>query len=143
MNYFDTSALIKRFVQEAGSDAVDALVAAQPLIATSIVAYAEVHAGLARKLREQAFSARVHRQTAQAFDADWRAFLRVAVTGSLLELTRDLVCRHPLRGFDAIHLAAALRLRDELGESIHFIAADRRLLEAATVEGLEAIDVQK
>ena len=142
MNYFDTSALIKRFVEEPGSNAVSALIDAQPMVATSIVAYAEVHAGLARKLRERAMTTRVHRQTARAFDADWRAFLRVTVTDPLLTLTRDLVRRHPLRGFDAIHLAAAVRLQSELAETVRFVAADARLLAAADAEGLNMLDVR-
>ena len=51
MNYFDTSALVKRFVEEAGSASVDALVSAGP-VGTATVAFAEVHAGLARKQRD-------------------------------------------------------------------------------------------
>ena len=46
MNYFDTSALIKRFVAEKGSDLVQAMIAQEPP-AIATIAYAEVHAGLA------------------------------------------------------------------------------------------------
>jgi len=141
MIYFDTSALIKRFVAERGSDAVAALFEAEPLVATSVVAYAEVHAGLARKLRERALTAGSHRRTTRAFDTDWNALLRVGVTEQLLALVPGLVRRHPLRGFDAIHLAAAVRLQAELAESVTFVAADDRLLAAAEGEKLRAIDV--
>jgi predicted nucleic acid-binding protein len=141
MIYFDTSALIKRFVAERGSDAVAALFGAEPLVATSVVAYAEVHAGLARKLRERVLTAGGHRRTTRAFDADWNALLRVGVTEQLLALVPGLVRRHPLRGFDAIHLAAAIRLQAELAESVTFVAADDRLLAAAKGEKLQAIDV--
>ncbi len=41
MNYFDTGALIKRFVAEPGSKHVDAVLAGEPIVATSKVAYAE------------------------------------------------------------------------------------------------------
>jgi PIN domain nuclease of toxin-antitoxin system len=47
MNYFDTSALLKQFVEEAGSRRVETLIAAEPELANSTVAYAEVHATLA------------------------------------------------------------------------------------------------
>jgi predicted nucleic acid-binding protein len=66
MNYFDTSALIKRFVEEPGSERVDAVVDEEPLLATSKVAYAEVHAGLARKLREKALTTAA--STCEPFD---------------------------------------------------------------------------
>jgi uncharacterized protein len=61
---------------------------------------------------------------------------------SIMELTRELVLRHPLRGFDAIHLASALRLRERIGEAVQFVASDRRLLVAAKNEGLATIDVR-
>jgi predicted nucleic acid-binding protein len=143
MNYFDTSALIKRFVEEAGSKSVEALIASDPLVATSKVAYAEVHAGLARKLREGRLVAAAYRRAARAFDADWQGYGRVDLPDALLTLARDLVRRHPLRGFDAIHLASALHLRAAIGEEMRVIAADDRLLAAAEDEGLPAVDVRR
>lgn len=143
MNYFDTSALIKRFVAEPGSKRVDTVLAKEPILATSKVAYAEVHAGLARKLRERALTTAAYRRTSHAFDDDWRAYLRVDLADPLLLIVRDLVRRHPLRGFDAIHLASAMRLQEQLGEEIRLVASDDRLLTAAGKEGLQILDVQR
>jgi hypothetical protein len=53
------------------------------------------------------------------------------------------VRRHPLRGFDAIHLASAIRLQQQLGEEIRVIASDDRLLTAAEEEGLRTLDVRR
>ncbi len=142
MNYFDTSALIKRFAEEAGSPRVEALIAADPRLATSKVAYAEAHAGLARKLREGVLSPAAHRRVSRRFDSDWRAYIRVDLLDPLLALTRDLVRRHPLRGFDAIHLASAIRLQQQLGEPVQLVASDDRLLTAARNEGLATLDVR-
>ena len=47
---------------------------------------------------------------------------------------RALVRRHPIRGFDAIHLSAALWLRAELGQRIEFWASDQRHEAAAKRE---------
>jgi len=142
MNYFDTSALVKRFVEEPGSRRVGALIASQRQIATSKIAYAELHAALARKLRERKLTLPAYRSISGRFDSDWLAYIRVELADALLRLTRELVRRHPLRGFDAIHLAAAIRLQDHLNETIQFVAADQRLLHAAQHEGLAAIDVR-
>ena len=60
----------------------------------------------------------------------------------ILLLARDLIQRHPLRGFDAVHLASAVSLRSALGEEITFAAADERLLRAAKEENLSAINVE-
>ena len=49
--YLDTSSLVKLFLEESGSDQVRALVADATAIATSVVAYAETRAALARRRR--------------------------------------------------------------------------------------------
>ncbi len=61
----------------------------------------------------------------------------------VLMLARDLIRRHPLRGFDAIHLASASALRTMLAEDFAFAAADTRLLEAARAERFRALNVER
>ena len=56
MIYLDTSALIKRFVNEKGSLLVRSLVQRDRAVATAKIAYAEIFAGLTRKLRERNLS---------------------------------------------------------------------------------------
>ena len=76
------------------------------------------------------------------FEGDWPAYLRVELEDDIFLLARELIQRrHPLRGFDAIHLASALRLKLALGETITFAAADERLLKAAEAENLEPLNV--
>ena len=50
--YLDTSALVKLYVKEPGSQAVRALLEKAQIVSTSRVAYVEMRAGLARKLRQ-------------------------------------------------------------------------------------------
>jgi predicted nucleic acid-binding protein len=111
-------------------------------VATAKIAYVEVHAGLARKRREAALSVREHARAASQFDRDWPAYVRVDLTDEVLATARDLIQRHPLCGFDAVHLASALAMRQALGEALQFGAADERLLRAAAAEGLESLDVE-
>jgi predicted nucleic acid-binding protein len=142
MKYFDTSALIKHLVEEAGANKVTALMVAEPRLATSRVAYVEVHAALARMLREGLLTHLAHQRLADSFDLDWLAYIRVDVVDGLLSLVRELVRRHPLRGFDAVHLASAIIVGSELGEPVQFVASDHRLLAAAKGEGLPIVDVR-
>jgi predicted nucleic acid-binding protein len=142
MNYLDTSALIKRFVREAGSGTVDALISQEGSVATSRIAYAEVFSALARRKREGDLSHSSYAVAARQVEAEWMALVRVDVTDDVVKTARRLVERHPLRGFDAIHLASALGLRKELGVELTFAAADRRQLEAARAEGLTVINVE-
>jgi len=140
--YLDTSALIKRFVNEKGSPLVQSLLQQPEAVATAKIAYAEVFAGLARKFREGNIPKRLHALACRQFERDWSAYLRVELQDNVLLLARDLIQRHPLRGFDAVHLASALSLKNALGEEVTLAAADGRLLRAAGVENLVTLNVE-
>ncbi len=140
MTYLDTSALIKRFVAERGSSLVRSLVAEPASVGTAKIAYAEVYAGLRRRNREGSLPEVQYQLACRQFERDWRAYVRVDLLDEVLFLARDLIQRHPLRGFDAIHLASALRLQSSLGEEITFAAADERLLRASEAEGLRPLN---
>lgn len=142
MIYLDTSALIKRFVAEAGSEAVNDLVRNSPPVVTAKIAFAEVHAGLKRKHREGFLSGRDYTLSVRQFEDDWGSYIRVDLRDEILRLARDLIRQHPLRGFDAIHLASALSAKRAVGEDLTFAAADVRLLRAAKSEGLTSINVE-
>ncbi len=141
MNYLDTSALIKRFVAEKGSPLIQRIIETGP-VATAKIAYAEVYAGLKRKHREGHISTGQYRLACRQFERDWQAYIRVDLQDGILHLARDLIQTHPLRGFDAVHLASALSLKKALGEEIIFAAADERLLRAAKAERLRALNVE-
>jgi len=143
MNYLDTSALIKRFVAEKGSPLVQAIVTRKGPVATAKIAYPEVYAGLTRKHREGLLSRGQYATTCRQFELDWPAYIQVDLRDEILLLARDLIQRHPLRAFDALHLASALSLRSGLGEDITFVAADERLLKAAEAERLRVLNVEK
>jgi predicted nucleic acid-binding protein len=143
MIYLDTSALVKRFVEERGSRSVDVLMQHAAPVATSVVAYAELFAGLARKRRDGFITAQHYKTAANEIDREWPTYILVRVTEEVLAGARALVERHPLRGFDALHLASALHLARLAREPIQFVAADAHLLAAATSEQLEAADLTR
>jgi predicted nucleic acid-binding protein len=134
--YFDTSALLKRYVTEAGSDAVAALWKEAAVVATSQILYAEAAASFARKRREQPANAAVLDLAQQMFRNDWAALHRIDVDDTVNRHVDQLLSRHPLRGADAIHLASALLLRDLAQEHVTFACADIALMNAARAEGL-------
>jgi len=140
VNYLDTSALVKRFIAEKGSERVEEMFRGGAPAATSKIGYAEVYAALARRRREGALSLRGYAQACRSFEVDWMTYIRVDLRDEVLQLARDLIKRRPLRGFDAIHLASALTLGRELGEPMRFVAADARLLAAAAAENLSAMN---
>jgi predicted nucleic acid-binding protein len=139
MLYVDTSALIKRYVDEDGSGRVNALWDGATGIASSAVAFAETIATLNRKLREGVLSNREYSRTVTSFKSDYRRIILVPVSEELNERIETLARNHVLRGFDAIHLASALVIHNNGKMETGFACYDRALNEAAAKEGLTAV----
>lgn len=142
MNYLDSSAIIKRFAKEKGSELVRRIIEEEGPIATAKIAYAEIHSGLARKKREKILAPAQYDRICRQFELDWLAYVRLELTDEVLSIARELIRRYPLRGFDAIHLASALILQTNLGEPITFAGADGRQLHAAAQEKLAPLNVE-
>lgn len=134
--YCDTSALIKRYVEEEGTDTVDSLWSASLDIATSMVAFAETVAAFSRKLREGVLTEKEFAETLRMFKTDFDSFILISVTTALNATIERLVNRYPLRGFDAIHLSSALMFSNSGSVPMQFACYDRTLNEAALGEGL-------
>ena len=142
MNYFDTSALIKAFLVERGTDKATRMLLHDGLAVTATITYAEMHSGFSRKRREGGLSAKQYDSVCEEFESYWQSCLRIELTSDILTVARDLIKRHPLRAFDAIHLGSALRLKKEMAEPMTLIAADDRLLQAAQAEELVSVNVE-
>lgn len=136
--YFDTSALLKRYVVESDSDAVAVLWKNASTIAASQILYGELAAAFARRRRELPASGDALDQAQQTFRNDWTGIHRIAVDDEINRRVDDLLTRHALRGADTIHLASAVLLRDLAQADVTFACADVALRAAATAEGLAA-----
>ena len=134
--YLDSSALVKLYIQEPGSSEVRALINEARIVATSRVACVEVRAGFARKLREGGLLQEEYSQVVENFKEDWEKYFVVEVSEDVARLGGRLVEKHPLRGFDAIHLASALLLKERANLEVSFSCFDKRLKNAARAEGL-------
>jgi hypothetical protein len=133
MQYFDASALVKRYVREKGSLKVRRLLSSD-VSATSRLSAVEIGSALMRRSREGAF-ADVERDRAFATLAtDMSALLVVEVTPEIVTRAQTLLKRHALRAGDAIQLASCLFLREQVDEKTTFVAFDERLAAAARLE---------
>lgn len=138
--YLDTSALVKLYVRENGSDAVRALVDDASVVATCKVAYPEARAALVRGFREGLLPEKSYHEVVAALQSDWPKYLALEVSDSLVWLAGELAEKHHLRGFDAIHLAAAVTLKARV-KSVRIVGAcwDARLWKAMRAAGFEVI----
>jgi predicted nucleic acid-binding protein len=137
--YLDTSAWVKLYVSEAESLTVRKHVGRSAHVATSRVGYAEARAAFARRAREGHLRPAQLRRCVARLDDDWRHMVVVELDATLARTAGELAERHALRGFDAIHLASAIRLGMELGRPPAFLAFDAALRTAAATEGLTVL----
>lgn len=115
--YLDTSALVKLYAEEPGREEVQGAVQEAQIVAVSEIGYAEACSALARKEREGVFSADEHDEAVEQLQQDYReVYLSRPVTGDVIVRAGELARKHALRGYDAVHLATALVLREEARE---------------------------
>lgn len=136
MLYLDTSALVKLYVEEPLSQELSVVVDEAEAVATSLLAYTEAMAAFARARREVRLSPQEYRHVVNAFEEDWSRYIIVEVTDRLVKTAGHLAVSRALRGYDALHLASALSLRERVPSSMMFVAFDRALSIAAKRESL-------
>jgi len=130
--YVDTSSLIKLYVTEAGSDLVRQLVGDATVVATSVVAYAETRAAMARLRRQGVLTASKVASAKRQFEEQWPTYLTLDATGSLCRAAGDFAEKYSLRGFDSIHLASFAEVARRAGtDDTRFSSFDDRLNAAA------------
>jgi len=134
--YLDTSALVKLYVREVGSVRVRNWLKRATGAATSVVAYAEARAAFARLHRGGHTNPRRHRERVAQLNIDWESIMRVELTASVLRLAGETAETYELRGFDSIHLASALWLRNRTEIPCAFAVFDQRLRDGAVRAGL-------
>lgn len=149
--FLDTSALVKRYVEEIGSDWV--LRCCQPkqdnALIISQATTVEVVATLCRKAREQNLKQRISEAERDRLIALFRKdtqsqYIVIPVTSFIYTEAGSLCRLHRLRAYDAIQLACALLVRQKLAtldiQAPVFVSADTELLSIAHDAGLSTAD---
>ena len=141
--YLDTSALVKRYVIEAGTDEVNDATEHAVTAGTAIICRAEVAAALAKAVRTGTLKQSDALASLEKFRSEWSDLIRVQVSERLVARADALAWEHSLRGYDAVHLAAALVWQEALGESVTLATFDEPLWQAAQQEGLVPFPVDR
>jgi predicted nucleic acid-binding protein len=129
--YVDSSALLKRYVDEPDSDVATALLASDPWLLTARHTVIEVRRNLARLLEERdATAARA------AFIEDLAAFGIVELDKVTCDAAADIAELTGARTLDALHLAAAQRVG---GTAIPLVTFDLRQAQAARTLGMTVL----
>jgi predicted nucleic acid-binding protein len=131
--YFDTSAVVPLLIAEPGSARAASLWDGADRAVSVRLIYLETRAALAQATRLGRLTARQLRDAVNGFDSLFEEIDLVEVDDVLARRAGQLAEVRQLRGYGAVHLAAAERVRDP---NVVVIAGDGALLEAAAAEGM-------
>jgi hypothetical protein len=140
--FMDTSAVVKRYVTEAGSKWVASLTNdASNRIFIATITEVEVTSAVQRRTLGGSLTRDAARAALANFEADLiGGYARIALTRVVVQRAKLLARTHALRGYDAVQLATALQITVRSGKQpVTFIAADNALSTVARTEGL-AVD---
>jgi uncharacterized protein len=134
--FFDTSAFVKRYVDESGTDRVVEICRQADELILSVICLPEVISTLNRLVREGKLSPKDYRRTRDLI-------LKELEDAEICHLTPEVIARtlkclesNPLRALDALHLGCALIVEPDL-----FVSSDQRQIEAAKKAGLNVMEV--
>ncbi len=141
--YFDSSAAVKNYVQEVGSNWVKSIfnsVTTKVIYAVSI-SEVEVVSAFVRRKKGKTLSSNDAKVASQQFRYDFANDFRVIdVEAVLINNSVNLAETHYLRGYDAVQLSAAIKISKQISSlklsSLVFVSADNDLNTAAQIENL-------
>ena len=128
--YLDSSALVKRYVKEVGSDAVTDVMSRASTYKMCRIGFVETVRAVARG----GVPADVERM-----ESDWASIDVIEVDEALTAHAAKLAVDHRLRTLDALHLAAGLALA---GDAPMFVTWDIDLHRAAREQGLRTLPAE-
>jgi predicted nucleic acid-binding protein len=136
--YFDTSALVKNYVQEVGSARAGELLRSHTFLSSSIVPVELMSALIRRKSRRElradaipAILARVRHD---------RPYWKLMDVGApVLSQAEEIIQSVQMRALDAIHIASLLAFQAASGIRVPFVTADGRQRDAAEQMKLDVV----
>ena len=137
--FCDTSALVKLYIVEEGSDVLKQLVQETEAVAVSRIAWAEAHAALSRRAREVPTDNAIIDQAKAALAKDWPHFLVLEIDQALVERAGEYADMFALRGYDSVQLASAFDAGRISQLPIFFACFDTRLNKAAKLLGMSCL----
>ena len=126
ITYFDTSSLVKLLIEEEGSEQAATVWDRADVVASVVLVEVEARAALASAERGHRITTDQHDQARAGLEVLMDGLTQIEVTGDLVSEAGGLAQSHALRGYDAVHLAAALTVGAEVLSS-----ADLDLCDAA------------
>ena len=150
--YFDSSALVKRYLPEAGTKWIEQVfdLASGHILITSQLTLAEIAAVLGAKSRAPGGLSirRRERLLGRLLEDTNDLFMLIPVHRQIIMQAVQLSQVYRLRGYDSVQLASALAARQILIEQFNesdltLLASDQDLLDAGPKAGVQTVDPAK
>ena len=136
--YFDTSALVKRYIEEAGAPEVKTLFEAEGAILGSvIITQVEMAAALQKAIQLGNASESLLSEIWQDFLEDWKSITRIQMSSIMVEKASQFSLAHKFRGTNSLHLAAAWLWQEKLALPVTLASFDRELWLAGRQAGVQ------
>ena len=136
--YFDTSVLVKRYVQEPHAGPARTLLNRHRFLSSAILPV-EALAAIARRREARDLSPVDFEAISAQLRRDRLHWELVDPTRPVLGRAEELAGRHGLRAMDALHVASAIEFETSVEIRIPFVTADQRQREAAERVGLNVL----
>jgi predicted nucleic acid-binding protein len=135
--YFDSSALVKRYVDEPGRREVLRLLRRSNCVVSALFGV-ELRSAVRRRVADGSLDAKRVPGLFARFARDRQFWTTVALSTEVLSLAESLVAVHPLRSLDSLHVGSAQLMFTRLGDTaeLSFVTADGRQADAARAIGL-------
>ncbi len=135
ISFFDSSALVKRYIQEDGSQLVAKLLSGNKNVVSRLTEV-EIYSAMMRRWRMGDISEDQRNEILSILENDFSRLFVVELNLLVCKLARCLLLKHALRTGDSLQLASCLWIKEKLGEKVQFVAFNTRLCEAAKLEGI-------
>jgi hypothetical protein len=140
--YFDTSAIVKRYINEPGRPQVLQLLRRHACVISAVLPV-ELRSALRRRVSEGSLDKERVPEILTRLESDRAFWTLVGVSSEVLADAETLVAAHPLRALDAIHIASAQLFAARITvPKLIFVSADARQATAAAAVGLTTRQVR-
>ena len=136
--YFDTSVLLKRYVQEPHTDQAVALIKRHSVV-TAAIAPLEAVSALRRLEATGLLEAQNYRAILKRIQNDRQTWDLIGLSIEILQSAERIVQDCNVRCLDAIHLASANSFQSRLNRPLSFVTADRQQRKAASQINIEVL----
>lgn len=138
--FFDTSALVKRYHQEDGTERVDEILDSTDadVLISSLTVVESVSAFRRKFNRGEISESEMEQLVGVFFREALDDFVIIPLEESLLSFSFELVLQDDLRTLDSLQLSAGLSVAEKLDDVV-FITADEELSTVGRGHGLETV----